>query len=434
MKLLRKCPICNCNEGEKLYEMNFAKSQEEIIPKHYDIVACNNCGFIFNNTNWKQKDYDKYYSETTKYSNNFTSGAGGISQNDLKKYNYVIGKIKNIINKDSSIIDIGCAKGGLLQTLKNRGYNNLYGIEASNDAIKNLKKYNIDGKSISIFNIKNINKKFDVVILTQVLEHIYDLAFIKNIIYDILNENGILYIDIPDSTSYIINKLNSYYYFDLEHINHFSTKTLEYLFDNLSLIETGNVIFDNVSNIKAYTIYGIFQKNNNIKKIHKIKDISSINKMIEYINYSNKTDKYNITNIDNTKSTYCWGFGAYLRRLLLDDRYFNNIKISGIIDKNESFKGMKILNYKNDEIPIFTPDIINNNNDANIILTSVLYSEQIENDLINNKNFIGKIYKLRAEQSRAEQSRAEQSRAEHRYLIITAKKQHSIFRYYRKLA
>ena len=400
MVLQRICPICGCKEAEILYEINFAKAKEEFIPEHYDIVACNDCGFIFNNTNWVQEDYDKYYSDTTKYSSAFTSGAGGLSELDKIRYNDIIDRIEKFINKDSSIVDIGCAKGGLLRTFQDRGHNNLYGIEASHDAIENLKQYNIEGKDSSIFDITNINKKFDVVIVSQVLEHIYDLKNVKYILENILNDNGILYIDIPDGTSYIKNKLAAYYYFDLEHINHFSLITLEYLFDNLKLVEKDSFYFNNVSNIKSYIIYGIFQKGAK-PVINKSKDYESINKMKEYINYSNKIDKYTIDNIDNTKSTYCWGFGAFLRRILLDKKYFSNCIINGIIDKNESFSGKKIIDYKCNEIEVFTPNIVKNTD--NIIITSVLYSEIIKKDLLNDLNFNGKIYEL---QSRAEQSRA----------------------------
>ena len=409
MKLERICPICNCNDAEKLYEINFAKSKNEFIPEYYDIVSCYNCGFIFNNTKWTQRDYDKYYSETSKYSNNFTLGAGGLSDLDLKRYNDIIDRIEKFINKESSILDIGCAKGGLLRTFKDRGYNNLYGIEPSEDAINYLKTFGIDGKCLSLFNANNINKKFDVIILTQVLEHIFDLKIMKSILKKLLNKDGILYVDIPDGTSYIKNNLNSYYYFDLEHINHFSNDTLRYLFNNLETIEVNNSYFENVSDIKAYIIYGIFK---NSKKINR--DIISLNKMKEYIEESDIKDNYLIKQyFDNSKPTFLWGFGAYLRRLLLDDRYFNNINIAGIIDKNKFLSGLKIKNYKNNELEIFNPDILENNTDANIIITSVLYSKQIEEDLLRDNNFKGKIYKLynRAEQSRAEQSRAEQSRA-----------------------
>ena len=407
MKLKRICPICNCDDGEKLYEINFAKSKNEFIVEHYDIVSCYNCGFIFNNTEWTQRDYDKYYSETSKYTNNFTSGAGGLSDLDLKRYNDVINRIEQFINKKSSILDIGCAKGGLLRTFKDRGYNNLYGIEPSEDAINHLKTFGIDGKCLSLFEANKLNKKFDVVILTQVLEHIFDLERMKSILKDLLNEDGILYVDIPDGTSYIKNNLNSYYYFDLEHINHFSNDTLKYLFNDLETIKIDNSYFDNVSDIKAYIIYGIFKNSKDINR-----DVLSLDKMKEYIEESDIKDNY-LINIDNTKPTYLWGFGAYLRRLLLDYRYFNNINIAGIIDKNKSLNGLKIKNYKNDELEIFNPDILKNNIDANIIITSVLYSKQIEADLLRDNSFRGKIYKLhdRSDQIRSDQIRSDQIRS-----------------------
>ena len=404
MKLKRICPICNCDDGEKLYEINFAKSKNEFIAEHYDIVSCYNCGFIFNNTEWTQRDYDKYYSETSKYTNNFTSGAGGLSDLDLKRYNDVINRIEQFINKKSSILDIGCAKGGLLRTFKDRGYNNLYGVEPSEEAINYLKTFGIDGKCLSLFEANKLNKKFDAIILTQVLEHIFDLEKMKSILKNLLNEDGILYVDIPDGMAYIKNNLNSYYYFDLEHINHFSNDTLKYLFNDLETIKIDNSYFDNVSDIKAYIIYGIFKNSKDINR-----DVLSLDKMKEYIEESDIKDNY-LINIDNTKPTYLWGFGAYLRRLLLDYRYFNNINIAGIIDKNKSLNGLKIKNYKNDELEIFNPDILKNNIDANIIITSVLYSKQIEADLLRDNSFRGKIYKLH---DRSDQIRSDQIRSDH---------------------
>ena len=404
MKLKRICPICNCDDGEKLYEINFAKSKNEFIVEHYDIVSCYNCGFIFNNTEWTQRDYDKYYSETSKYTNNFTSGAGGLSDLDLKRYNDVINRIEQFINKESSILDIGCAKGGLLRTFKDRGYNNLYGVEPSEEAINYLKTFGIDGKCLSLFEANKLNKKFDAIILTQVLEHIFDLEKMKSILKNLLNEDGILYVDIPDGMAYIKNNLNSYYYFDLEHINHFSNDTLKYLFNDLETIKIDNSYFDNVSDIKAYIIYGIFKNSKDINR-----DVLSLDKMKEYIEESDIKDNY-LINIDNTKPTYLWGFGAYLRRLLLDYRYFNNINIAGIIDKNKSLNGLKIKNYKNDELEIFNPDILKNNIDANIIITSVLYSKQIEADLLRDNSFRGKIYKLH---DRSDQIRSDQIRSDH---------------------
>lgn len=228
----------------------------------------------------------------------------------------------------------------MLRTFKDRGYKNLYGIEPSQDAINHLKTFGINGKCLSLFDADSVNKKFDVIVLTQVLEHIFDLGKIKTILKNLLNKDGILYVDIPDAMSYAKTNLNPYYYFDLEHINHFSNDTLRYLFNDLESIEIGNTTFDNVSDIKSYILYGIFK---NSKAINR--DLVALNKMKDYIKESRLKDKYSLNDIDKTKPIFLWGFGAYLRRLLLDERYFNDIDIVGIIDKNKSLKGLKIQNH-----------------------------------------------------------------------------------------
>ena len=120
MILKRTCPICDCNDGKKLYEINFAKAKSEFIPEHYDIVYCANCGFVFSDSEWTQKDYDRYYSTTQKYLYMYSDKHGGVSEHETKKYNEQIDRIEKYISKDANILEIGCGKGGLLMNLKKR--------------------------------------------------------------------------------------------------------------------------------------------------------------------------------------------------------------------------------------------------------------------------------------------------------------------------
>ena len=202
---------------------------------------------------------------------------------------------------------------------------------------------------------------------------------VKKIINNILNDNGILYIDVPNANEYYKYLIAPFHYLDIDHINHFNLKSLCDLFSCYECIEC-KIYNDIIVDDKKYPIiYSIFRKNHNQYGI------------LEYIKNSCKIEKENyFSNIDIDKKTFLWGFGAYLRRLLLDEKYFNDIKIDGIIDKNRSFEGLKVYDYKNNEIEIFTPEILDEYNDANIIITSALYSTQIKNELLNNKNFIGK--------------------------------------------
>ena len=390
MNLNRNCDICNSDTANLLYTVHFAKELNEKIPDKYDIVYCNNCGFIFNNTNWDQKDYDEYYSKTTKYSSVSSAGSGGISDVDLYRYNRQIDRIEKIITKDVAILDIGCAKGGLLRTFKSRGYDNLYGIDPSQNSVDILNSFGIDGATLNFHDLSLLNKKFDVVILSQVLEHIYDLKGIKKSIYNILSDNGIIYIDVPNASEYRSHYIKPFHYFDIDHINHFDENSIKNLFFECECLDY-NEYSDIVVDDKKYPIlYCIFRKKEMNDKFNINYDF--IKKIEEYISISKNNENYDCKDIDITKNTFLWGGGAYLRRLLSDNRYFNNLKISGIIDKNQSLKGNKILDCRNNKIEFFTPDIVNNYKYANIIITSALYSKQIYEELKNKYDFFGNIY------------------------------------------
>ena len=266
MKLERVCPICDCNEGEELYKLKLAKDDKEKVIGESLIVACNNCGFVFDSNDYTQKDYDEYYKSTTLYSSdvNSVSGSGANNKEDLEHYDFQIDKIKKFIShKDIDILDIGCAKGGLLKRFKYYGYNNLYGLEPAESCINSLKKNNINAKVGSIFDIHKFNKKFDVITVSHVLEHIWDLKGAIKIIKTYLKEDGILYIEVPDMSNYSNYFYKPFYYFNFDHCNHFTINTLIKLFNDFECLEKMNSYIYVVNNKKYPIIYAVLK---NLKK------------------------------------------------------------------------------------------------------------------------------------------------------------------------
>lgn len=391
VKTNRVCPICSCNEAENLCDIRFSKDKYENIPEHYAIVACNCCGFIFNDTNWTQKDYDAYYESSIKYSDKITAGAGGISYLDLERYNSQINRISDFINKDGFILDIGCAKGGLLLTMKKKGYVNLYGVDPLYISLDFLRDKNIKLIAGNLFDIDKLDITFDVIILSQVAEHIYDLKKLVYIIYKKLNKDGILYVDVPHSSDYIDYFFKPYHYFDIEHINHFSKNTLKYCFSDFNLLDM-DIDSTYVTKKKKYPIiYGVFKKCHNNSSLC-IKDRESIDRVKAYISKSDKENVYSIEHIDKSIPYFIWGFGAYSRRLLLDNKYFTDLNILGIIDKNKSFSGKKIVMHDKREIMVYDISYLQNISGYSIIITSVLYEEEIKYNLLKDKKFCGNIY------------------------------------------
>lgn len=100
-----------------------------------------------------------------------------------------------------SVLDLGCGNGRLLYGIKRLLSDcELFGIDFSDTAIKRMKKeYDIDGAVMDVFDIRGLNRKFDMVIVNDVLEHIEDEKLFLRECFNVLNEGGYLYLGIPNN-------------------------------------------------------------------------------------------------------------------------------------------------------------------------------------------------------------------------------------------
>ena len=118
-----------------------------------------------------------------------------IKENIINDFNL---KNSNRPLKNLNILDIGCG-GGLLCEPLNRLGAKISGIDASANNIKAAKLHakemnlNINYIHSSPENFK-LNKKFDVILNMEIVEHVYDLnLFIKNCSY-LIEKNGIMFV------------------------------------------------------------------------------------------------------------------------------------------------------------------------------------------------------------------------------------------------
>lgn len=86
MLLERPCPICGCITGNKLTNIEFAPYQNDNLPSEFNISACDNCNFVFDDIKSSQDEFDKYYLNTNKYIVSGTCGSGDFSQSDIERY------------------------------------------------------------------------------------------------------------------------------------------------------------------------------------------------------------------------------------------------------------------------------------------------------------------------------------------------------------
>lgn len=116
-----------------------------------------------------------------------------------------------------NILDIGCG-GGLLSEPMSRLGANVVGIDASEKNIKiakmHAKKNNlkIEYKNTSPENLKT-NKKFDVILNMEIVEHVEDINFFIKSCSKLLKKNGIMFVATLNKTlkSYVFGIIGAEY-------------------------------------------------------------------------------------------------------------------------------------------------------------------------------------------------------------------------------
>ena len=97
------------------------------------------------------------------------------------------------------IADIGCGNGSILLHLKACGYSNLHGIEISRYAIRRLQEEGITMHFGLVPSIPLPDATFDVVIASQVLEHVIRRRRFLREIARVLKPDGRAFIFVPDN-------------------------------------------------------------------------------------------------------------------------------------------------------------------------------------------------------------------------------------------
>ena len=148
----------------------------------------------------KYNDDDrKFFNRSKKKIVNVKTSSGNIKIPLIEDdYRRAVQFEKNLKNKD--ILDFGCGWGGFLRNVKN--YKSLSGIELRNECIsyiqKNIKKILISD------NLNSFDKKFDIITMFHVLEHIpYQIKTLK-LLKSKLKNKGKIIIEVPHAEDFLI--------------------------------------------------------------------------------------------------------------------------------------------------------------------------------------------------------------------------------------
>lgn len=119
------------------------------------------------------------------------------------------------------ILDIGCGNGSMLRYFKQRGYVYLHGLEISSYAIERLGAEGIEMHFGVLPSIPLPDAMFDVVIASQVLEHIVRRGRFLKEIRRVLKPGGRAFVFVPDDCLGPID--------ETEHVIKFNARSLHKL-------------------------------------------------------------------------------------------------------------------------------------------------------------------------------------------------------------
>lgn len=353
--LARNCPLCNTDNNVILYT--------QIFSGHFShtIVGCKNCNFIYVANTPPQEYYIKYYKKESKYEGVRKHEAHEeITKKEINKF------LNKNIKKNARILDVGCSTGSLLFYIKNKGYKNVSGIDpAPKCKLVAKKQYGLD---VATYDLDSFHpkKKYDLIILSQVLEHLIDVKESIKKISSWLKDDGYIFIGVPNAEKFYLNFKEPFGEFSTEHINFFTEASLYFLMNN----------FKNVSmksdDLVLFSVWKKLTQNNN--------------KFLNYIKLSEKklTKMQKVIN-KLPQDTIVWGVGALTRRLLATTQLRD--KVLFFVDSSSNLTGKSI-----DGLQIYNSDILKEYNNP-IFISSYKFKDEIIKD-IESKKYSNKIFTI----------------------------------------
>lgn len=378
---LRNCPVCQHTEVQILHHQKFDLPSYHILPAQYDVVSCTQCGFAYADTDANQQIYNEYYTLLSKYEDSEVS-SGSSSPIDIERYEQVFHRIVPHLKSTSTILDIGCANGGLLSYLKNQGYLHLTGLDPSASCVRFMNSQSIDAVQGDLFDnvLLDNGLKYDVVIISHVFEHLYDILEATERIGRYVNEGGIVYIETPNAAEYDKHFIVPYYYFDVEHINHFTTVAHQNLFlqKSFEFIESKSVT-NKVAEEQLYpAVYSLFRKSEMAEHINITFDDSARLAILNHLRDSDydHINKQLVQLNDSQEPCVVWGAGQNTLRLL-SESLLGNCNIIKYIDKDRS-KQNKIMS----DVSIVSPQwLVDEQYTGVIVISSALHSQEILSEI-----------------------------------------------------
>lgn len=231
---LTKCNLCGGKDFAVIYKKRGRIRKKYLITddsygSHHQLIKCLDCKLIFAYPrDQKKRVVEKYISFQDPSYERERNERG---QNQKR----ILEKINSFVGKRGSLLEVGCATGVFLGHARADGWSVL-GIEPSKWAAHIAQeKHKLPVLQGTLDEVDMNEKRFDVVVCIDVIEHVTDPKGFLAQIYKVLKPNGLLCLVTPDRGSLVAKFLGEkWWHIRPDHLYYFSKQTISSL-----LISTG---------------------------------------------------------------------------------------------------------------------------------------------------------------------------------------------------
>ena len=387
------CPLCKNISGFSILEFEdclnvpyFKRRLSRTEVKHLLgnilITYCKKCGHVWNEKFQEASGHRIYATDTLSCT--------PVTKSMTKRHQTLAILLAKFIKINGTVADIGGGSGALAEALADLNYNvDLY--EPSLSIKQFASKLNNNVTIINdLFSYKE-KKKYDGIILKQVLEHVFEPINLIDTINKSLSAGGIFYLEVPRFEW--IRDNQSIVDFHYPHYSYFTEENIISMLDN-----SGFEIMEIHSLIEGHDIGYVTRKMSNRKEFSLKKDKKSLAIDLKLFNETYLKGISKAKNLSNYK-VGLYGATSHMQSFLgLFGKYLG--KISHVFDDNPISQGKYTL--VNGYQPMIKSPSKDNIKGLDFIVICTYLHDEIITDKLIRMGFEGEILSLRPKSVRNE--------------------------------
>ena len=379
---MRPCPLCLGPRAEVLHRQPFVLPEGHPLGVGYDVVCCEACGFVYADTRVTQAAYDAYYARLSKYEDARTGTGGGEQAWDDARLAATAATVaEHLPARDTKLVDVGCANGGLLRHLARLGYGPLVGVDpsarcaATADALEGAA-----GRVGTLFSLPVEAAAAGGVILSHVLEHLQDVRGGLAAARGLLRAAGIVYLEVPDATRYADCLVAPFQDFKTEHVNHFGPASLAALLaaEGFEVLAVRRKTIEAAPGVPYPAVYGVGRLATAGATEARGPDSDLRPAITEYIRRSTalmeRLDAGLAPLAERRTPVVVWGVGQLTFKLLAMTR-LRDVPVRAFVDTNPAYHGGTLRG-----APILAPEAVTRFSEP-VLIATMLHVGAIENRL-----------------------------------------------------